>query len=275
MMKTWVYIKIVRPQNILLGLLLVFTGATIGNGILILSVPILLGLISISFAAAATIALNSYTDIKIDKIAHPARPLPSEKISPEKVLFFGAGMFAIAITFALFVNISYLVLTLMGVSLFVIYEMFIKKYGVAGNLLVAFVIPLICVAGGYIVNNPYPSYFLLILLFPQIFGGEIIRDVRDHQGDRLQRKTLPSQIGEKPALLVGLSIIFITILISPIPYLLQISSIWYLLGIIVTDIIIIIGVLLSVKDKKNLILTTKITKTAIFFSIFSFLIGIF
>ena len=153
--------------------------------------------------------------------------------------------------------------------------MSIKKYGVVGNLLVAVDIPLICVGGGYIVNNPYPSYFLLILLFPQIFGGEIIRDIRDQHGDRLHRKTLPSQIGEKPALLVGLSIIIITIFISPLPYLLQISSIWFLLGIGATDVLIIIGVLLSVKDYNNLILTTKITKTAIFFSIFSFLIGIF
>jgi geranylgeranylglycerol-phosphate geranylgeranyltransferase len=157
----------------------------------------------------------------------------------------------------------------------VLYETLIKKYGLVGNLLVAGVIPLICVAGGYVVNNPYPSYFLLILLFPQIFGGEIIRDVRDQQGDNLQRKTLPLQIGEKPALFVGLSIIFITIFISPLPYLLQISGIWYLLGIGVTDILIIIGVLLSVKDYNNLILTTKITKTALFFCIFSFLIGIF
>ncbi|MHA1968107.1 MAG: UbiA family prenyltransferase [Candidatus Hodarchaeales archaeon] len=275
MTKTWDYLKIVRPQNIFLGVLLVFTGAAVGSGILVLSVSILLALISISFAAAGAIALNSYSDIEIDKIAHPARPLPSKRISPEKMLYFGVGMFAIAIAVALFVNISYLILTLLGVILFVLYETLIKKYGLVGNLLVAGVVPLACVAGGYIVNNPYPSYFLLILLFPQIFGGEIIRDVRDQQGDKLQRITLPSQIGEKPALFVGLSIIFITIFISPLPYLLQISGIWYLLGIVVTDILIIIGVLLSVKDYNNLILTTKITKTAISVSIFSFLIGIF
>lgn len=275
MKKTWVYLEIARPQNIFLGLLLVFTGAVVGSGILVLSFSILLALISISFAATGTISLNSYFDIEIDKIAHPARPVPSGKISPEKVLYFGVGMFAIAIVVALFVNIYYLLLTLLGVILFVLYETLIKKYGLIGNLLVAVVVPLACVAGGYIVNNPYPSYFLLILLFPQIFGGEIIRDVRDQQGDRLKRKTLPLQIGEKLALFIGLSIIFFTIFISPIPYLLQISGIWYLLGIGVADILIIIGVLLSIIDYNKLILTTKITKIAIFVSIFSFLIGIF
>lgn len=275
MTKTWVFPKIARPQNIFLGLLLVFTGAVVGSGMLVLSPSIFLALISISFAAAGSIALNSYCDIEIDKIVHPARPLPSERISPEKVLYYGVGMFVIAIVVALFVNISYLVLTLLGVILFVLYETFIKKYGLVGNLLVAGVVPLVCVAGGYTVNNPYPSFFLSMILFPQIFGGEIIRDVRDQRGDRLQRKTLPSQIGEKPALLVGLSVIIITIFISPLPYLLQISGIWYLLGMVATDILIIIGVLLSVKDYNKLILTTKITKTAIFVSIFSFLIGIF
>jgi geranylgeranylglycerol-phosphate geranylgeranyltransferase len=99
MTKTWVYLEIARPQNIFLGVLGVFTGAVIGSGILVLSVSILLALISISFAAAGTIALNNYSDIKIDKIAHPARPLPSKKISPKKVLYFGFSMLAIAIFF--------------------------------------------------------------------------------------------------------------------------------------------------------------------------------
>ena len=97
MTKTWFYLKIARPQNIFLGLLLVFTGAAVGSGILVLSVSLLLALISISFAAVGTIALNSYCDIDIDKIAHPARPLPSKKISPKKVLYFGISMFIIAI----------------------------------------------------------------------------------------------------------------------------------------------------------------------------------
>ena len=275
MTKTWVYIEIARPQNMFLGMLLVFTGAIVGSGTLVLSFPLLLALVSISFAAAGTIVLNNYSDIKIDKIVHPSRPLPSKKISPEKVLYFGVSMFAISISIAFFVNITYTLFTFLGVILFVLYETCFKKYGLIGNLLVAIVIPLICVAGGYIVNNPYPSYFLVIVLFPQIFGGEIIRDVRDFKGDKIIRKTLPSKIGGKPALFVGLLIIFITIFISPIPYLLKISSFWYLLGIVVTDILIIIGVLISVKDNKKIILTTKITKIAIVVTIFSFLIGIF
>jgi geranylgeranylglycerol-phosphate geranylgeranyltransferase len=275
MTKTWIYIKIARPQNIFLAILLVLTGAIVGSGTLVLSFSLLLALVSISFAAVGTIALNNYSDIKIDKIAHPTRPLPSEKLSSKKVLYFGVCMLVIAIIFALFVNISYLLLTLLGVTFFILYELVLKKYGIIGNLLVAVVGPLACFAGGYIVNNPYPSFFLLILLFPQIFGGEIIRDVRDQQGDKLNRKTLPLQIGAKPALIFGLSIIFITIFISPLPYLFQISSIWYLLGIWITDVLIVIGVFLSIKDNKNLILTTKITKIAIFICIFSFLIGIF
>jgi geranylgeranylglycerol-phosphate geranylgeranyltransferase len=275
MTKTWSYIEIARPQNIFLGILLVLTGAIVGSGTLVLSFTLLLALVSISFAAAGTIALNNYSDIKIDKIAHPSRPLPSKKISPDKVLYFGISMFTISVSIAFFVNITYILFTILGVILFVLYEIFIKKYGIIGNILVAIVISLICVAGGYIVNNSHPSYFLAIVLFPQILGGEIIRDVRDFKGDKIIRKTLPSQIGEKPALFVGLLIIFITIFISPLPYLMQISSFWYLLCIGVTDILIFFGVLLSVRDIKNLILTTKITKIAIVVTIFSFLIGIF
>ncbi len=275
MPKTWIFLKNLRPQNIFLGMLLVYTGAVLGSAALVLSLSIILAMISVSFAAAGAVTLNNYFDIEIDKIVHPIRSLPSRRISLNQALYLGIIMFAIALIAAFFVNIPYFLMTLLGVTLFGLYELLFKKIGLAGNLLVAVTIPLVCVAGGYILNNPYPSFFLLMILFPQIFGGEIIRDVRDQRGDKLQRKTLPSQIGEKTALIAGLSIIFITIFVSPLPYLLQISGIWYLLGIVTTDILIIIGVLLSVKKFNNLILTTKITKIALFTSILSFLIGIF
>jgi 4-hydroxybenzoate polyprenyltransferase len=161
----------------------------------------------------------------------------------------------------------------LGFCLCLLYETTAKNHGLFGNILVATVIAGVSVTGGFAVDNPYPGFFISLVLFPQLLGGEIIRDVRDVEGDRLRRKTLPMIVDKNLALYLGLYLIAATFFMLPIPIITHTVGIWYLPGISIAIFFILLGIGLTLKNKDNLILTTKITKTAMVITVLAFFLG--
>ena len=128
----------------------------------------------------------------------------------------------------------------------------LKNKGIAGNLVVAFVSSMSFTFGGAAVGQPLSSLILSIMAFFIFLGREILMDVRDIGGDMLARVTLPMQIGEKAATHVGCIFLAVTIILTPFPFIWGILSVWYLLTIILVDIIGIYVILLSFKKILNI-----------------------
>ena len=273
MKKALAYLEFTRPKNIVFGLILLFSGIFVGGDPPWFSLQVMIALLSFSFAVAGSLAFNNYVDRDIDKIIHPRRPLPSGRLSPKEGLFFGIIVFAISFVLALFVNLLFFIMLILGFFLCLLYELIVKNHGLYGNILVAVVIAGVSVTGGFVVDNPYPGFFISLVLFPQLLGGEIIRDVRDVEGDRLRRKTLPMIIDKNLASYMGLYLIATTFFMLPIPYITHTVGIWYVPGISIVIFLILLGISLSLKNKNNLVLTTKITKTAMVLTILAFFLG--
>jgi geranylgeranylglycerol-phosphate geranylgeranyltransferase len=273
MKKALAYLEFTRPKNIVFGLILLFSGIFVGGDPPWFSLQVMIAFLSFSFAVAGSLAFNNYVDRDIDKIIHPRRPLPSGRLSPKEGLFFGIIVFAFSFVLALFVNLLFFIMLILGFCLCLLYELIAKKHGLYGNIVVAVVIAGVSVTGGFVVDNPYPGFFISLVLFPQLLGGEIIRDVRDVEGDRLRRKTLPMIIDKNLALYMGLYLIATTFFMLPIPYITHTVGIWYVPGISIVIFLILLGISLSLKNKNNLVLTTKITKTAMVLTILAFFLG--
>jgi geranylgeranylglycerol-phosphate geranylgeranyltransferase len=273
MKKALIYLEFIRPRNIVFGVILLFSGIFIGGKSPWFSFQILLALLSFSLAVAGSLAFNNYVDQDVDKIIHPKRPLPSRRLSPKEGLYFGGSMFAFSFLFALFVNLPFFIMLTLGFSLCLLYELITKNHGIYGNILVAVVIAGVSVTGGFVVNNPYPGFSISLVLFPQLLGGEIIRDVRDVEGDRLKRKTLPMIIDRDVALYMGLYLIATTFFMLPIPYIMHTVGFWYLPSVSIVGFLIVLGIGLTLKNKNNLIITTKITKAAMVLTVFAFFAG--
>jgi geranylgeranylglycerol-phosphate geranylgeranyltransferase len=274
MKKVKAYLEFIRPRNIILGWILLFSGIAVGGNPPWISFQVTAAFISFSFAIAGSIAFNNYVDRNIDKIIHPDRPLPAGRLSPKEGLYFGITVFVISFTTALFVNLPFFIMLFLGFCLCLLYEITAKNHGLFGNILVAVVLSGVSVTGGFVVGNPYPGFYISLVLFPQFFGGEVIRDVRDVKGDRLTRRTLPMIVGENLALYMGLYLLGTTCFLVPIPYITHTVDIWYLPGIGLVILLILLGIGLTIKDKKNLILTTKMNKTAVVITVLAFFLGV-
>jgi 4-hydroxybenzoate polyprenyltransferase len=73
---------------------------------------------------------------------------------------------------------------------------------------------------------------------------EITKDIQDLNIDRGHRSTLPLRRGKRNAILVSGSAMIFSILISPVPMILNRPDIVYIAGILVADLILAISIIM-------------------------------
>ena len=161
-------------------------------------------------------SINDYFDSEVDKINHPKRPIPLGLITLKGMLFFSILFFSIGLILSLVINILCFSIGLISIILLIIYESSLKNNGLSGNIIVAFVSSISFTFGGSSVGNPYSSAIISIMAFFIILGREIIMDVRDFDGDKLLRITIPMKLGKKNAVYIACIFLIISGLITPI-----------------------------------------------------------
>jgi len=271
--KAKAFIISIRPQTTPLGMVSVYVGGLVAGAVYD-SINLLLAVISTFFVTAASMTFNDYFDWEIDKINHADRPIPKGIIKPKEMLYFSIAFFAIGITISFFVNLLCLGIAVISILLLIVYEKYSKNIGIVSNMTVAFISAISFTFGGAAVGNPYSSFILSIMTFFVMTGREIIMDIRDTEGDKLIRRSLPIQIGKKKASYVACVFLIITVILTPLPYTLNILNIWYLLAIIPVGIITLIIVILALRDIKNAAITAQLIRVALAIALVAFIIGI-
>jgi geranylgeranylglycerol-phosphate geranylgeranyltransferase len=238
------------------------------------SLEVFLAVITTFFVTAASMTFNDYFDWKIDKISHPERPIPQGIITPKEMLYFSIILFAIGIAISFFINLLCFGIAITSILLLVIYELYSKNIGIFSNMTVAFITAISFTFGGAAVGNPYSSLILSIMTFFVMVGREIIMDIRDTEGDKLVRRSLPVQIGIKNASYVACIFLIISVALTPIPYFMEILNLWYLLIIIPVGIITILAVIWALKDVKNAAISASLIRIALAIALVAFIVGI-
>lgn len=197
-------LALVRWENALLAVAGVVLGAWWATGrpgepetIVMASVAVLLT----AFANAD----NDVRDYEIDRVVHPARPLPSGRLS------LGAARIVVGIAAASALVLSALLggaqtLAVVGViGAMTVYNRGVKAHGVPGNVIVAIVASLPFVFGAWSAGSPEDGIPLFLVSVPLHFAREIAKDIDDLPGDATWRRTLPVRAGPARARLVVVS----------------------------------------------------------------------
>lgn len=238
-----------------------------------LSLPLFLAMISFFMLGAGSMPLNDYLDRKIDAVVHPNRPIPSERVQPNELLILSLVLFASGLVLSFFVNLLCFGLVCFTIVFIFLYELFFKKMGFAGNIVVAFLSAMSFTFGSSAVGNPLASLFLSIIAFLLFTGREILKDVEDVKGDEGVRDTLPMSVGERNAAIVGSVFILAGVLFTPIPYLFNQLGVGYLISIALVDILGLYAVVRTLQDLRHTTKTVSLLRVASGLGIFSFLIG--
>ena len=222
-----------------------------------------------SFTAAGN-AYNDYFDREVDKKAHPERPLPSGTVTPYGTALSAVVLFALSAALSVFVNLWSVTIVVTSILVMVGYERFLKAEGLGGNLAISWLTGALFLFGGSAVDSLGLAWILAALAFLATLGREIVKDIQDIEGDRGSRVTLPMRIGTVKAGWVGSGAFLAAVGLSPLPYLLDLLSIWYVPAVAVADGIFIYCALIHFRNPEK---GQKVAKLAMLVALVAFLLG--
>lgn len=221
------------------------------------------------FFIAAGNSLNDYIDREVDKQGHPERPIPSGRMTPERVMQVSAACFVISIAFSLFLNWQSFIVVVIAIALMLLYELRTKKAGFSGNLTIAALTAMLFLLGGTVVNALDRTYVLALLAGLATLGREIIKDIEDMEAD-FDRRTLPKRIGMRNASIVASLAIISAVSISPLPFVTNTFGLGYLASVLVADAIFIYAAVVQFRNPRQ---GQKFAKYGMLVALVAFLLG--
>ncbi|PKN71866.1 MAG: prenyltransferase [Candidatus Cloacimonetes bacterium HGW-Cloacimonetes-3] len=200
------------------------------------------GFLSVFFISASILAMNDYFDVESDKINAPKRPIPSGQVAPLEALVFSLFLLFAGLGLSWLLGPTVLLISSCLAIIGFLYNRYLKKTGLPGNLLVSISVGTTFVYGGASVGLPFHKTVILFGLIAALIdlGEEIAADAMDMKGDKLiHSNSLAIKYGRAIALRVSTVIFGLVILLTWIPFLMRWFSLFYLIPILVIDISII------------------------------------
>jgi len=241
------YLEIIRPGNAIMAVIAVLLIAIISG---IFTFKILLACIVVFIITGAGNSINDYFDYKIDAINKPERPIPSGRISLNKAGFYSLSLLSIGTILAFILGLLPGLIALSTALLMVYYAYSLKKKFLIGNIVISFLTGLTFVFGGVIVGEILTSIILGFFPFLTTLAREIVKDMEDVEGDRIEgATTLPIMSGVRISSIIAAFFLILASLSSPILYYLGILTIFYIPLLIIAVLIFLFYASSILKDQ--------------------------
>jgi geranylgeranylglycerol-phosphate geranylgeranyltransferase len=183
------YFSLIRPANsIMVGFAVIVGIAVTSYGKDLLSLDSLLGFITGFCVSSFSMITNDLYDYEVDRVNQPTRPIPSGRISLSAAKIYSLPYLIIGLIAAAIISPANLVIAVIFALVGWFYNYRGKKYGLAGNSLVALslAIPYIfgsIALGVYSVNL---AYLLALTSFLAGLGREVLKGISDVAGDKVR-----------------------------------------------------------------------------------------
>ncbi|PSQ24231.1 geranylgeranylglycerol-phosphate geranylgeranyltransferase [Halobacteriales archaeon QS_8_65_32] len=237
------FLRLTRPGNAVAAAAFTAIGAFVGGGLLSGPLAASGAALATALSVGAGNAINDYFDREIDRINAPDRPIPSGLVAPREALVFSGCLFCGAIVAALFLPLLAIVIALFNLLALVAYTELFKGLLGVGNALVAYLGGSTFLFGGAAVGDLGVAVITLFSFAAlATFARELVKDVEDVAGDREKGlRTLPIVVGERPSLTLAAGVLAVSVLASPLPYLLGVFGPAYFLLLVPADALLLYG----------------------------------
>lgn len=171
-------------------------------------IPIIVGAVMYGFLNGASNAYNQVSDLKIDRINRPRRPIPSGRISIKEALGFAFTVYAVGLVIAFIISFSFFVVTAVCLAITTLYStppVYLKKRFILSTATIALCQSFLFLLAGWVIfsfANPWEPtvWFIGLVLFILLFGACGTKDFTEVEGDgRYGMKTLPILYGNERA----------------------------------------------------------------------------
>jgi geranylgeranylglycerol-phosphate geranylgeranyltransferase len=203
------YLTLARPINVLI------TMGAVGLGGWMAGLRSFDGLLAGAMLAAGLVcaganAHNDYIDRNLDKLAHPARPLPAGILSPTAAIIFWLVACASAFAIGQWLTASMAALVSAAMILLWWYNRYGKSIPLLGNVVVGLcgglAVILGAAAGGDARIGLIPAAFALVIHVAR----ELVKDTEDLSGDRIVGiRTFPAVFGIRATQILTASLLLL------------------------------------------------------------------
>jgi len=211
----------------------------------------LYGFITGFMLTAASMGMNDYYDRDIDAVNEPKRPIPSGAVKPQEALAFASVLTVIGLIAAFLTSLLCLITAIVAWILFVAYTTVGKRSGLPGNFLVSICVAIPLVYGSVVATDAVQLnvWLFALIAFLSNTGREITKGIVDVEGDRSRHvKTLAVRFGEKKEAAAAVAFYLLAVLFAPIPWFLNLVSIWFIPLVVFTDLGLIASSILLLRD---------------------------
>jgi len=223
----------VRPVNCLMASFAVWLGASVPAGHpIIKDIGLYLGMLSAFSLLAFANILNGVNDASIDRVKGRGQYGQSVRSSLPSW-----SLLLLAMTISFFASIIYtlsyrrvlppffFVICFLGV---LIYEYYLKKKGLSGNILVGVLIGSLFIYGSLHSRPGFSISLIAAISVLSTLSREVIKDIEDMGPDSVSRRTLPHRIGMLNSSIIALIPIVLCLPLSIALYLIVDGSIVFL-----------------------------------------------
>ncbi len=231
-------ISLTRPPNGLLMFIAVLAGVALSDSKSITLETLILGLITAYALNGSSMGFNDYFDREVDSVNAPDRPIPSGLVEPRQAILLSTLLGAIGIASAALTSPACLAVAILAYSASLAYNAYLKKTGIVGNMVVSLVVVAPFVYGA-VMSDGYVSPRLILFAIPVFLsntGREVIKGITDMEGDALRGvKTVARTLGARAAASLGALLYLSAVAVSPLPYLLNLTSWTYMAIVLIAD----------------------------------------
>ncbi len=234
-------VSILRPVNCAMIGFAVVIGYFVSKPPAISPASIGLGFVTGFAICAFSMVVNDYYDIEVDRVNQPTRPLPSGEVSKGGAVGIAAGMLAVGFAAtALLLNLEAVLIVAVYSLLAWLYDFRAKKYGLAGNLVVASSLAIPFIYGGVVSGGRVLDSLLLFMASTSFLAGvgrEVVKAMADVPGDQKRGvRSYASVHGLRSAAILGAAFFLLAVVTSVLPLLLISVSVFYKAGVLLPDV---------------------------------------
>jgi geranylgeranylglycerol-phosphate geranylgeranyltransferase len=239
------FLTITRPVNAVVAGIAAIVAYLIATGTLVPAAGLLF--IVVALITAAGNVINDFYDAAIDAVNRPDRPIPSGSVSRISARNFAVVLFIAGVLVSLFTNPLCIAIAVFNSLLLVAYAARLKSLPLAGNVAVAYLSASMFLFGGALSGWESMVHIIPVaaITFFAMMARELLKAAEDVEGDRIGgADTLPIRWGIPPAVRLAAIFAVLAIVTSIMPYLWW--GPWYLVGISIVDLVILIAAAKSV-----------------------------
>lgn len=172
-------------------------------------------LAAIALTAAAN-AWNDIADVDIDRLAHPARPLPSGALSVRAARVVAWCAAAVGLALAWMARPALGAVSVAVLAVMWGYSPWLKRRGVVGNAAVAVLASLPFLYGAWAVGHPRAGLILVAVAAPLHLARELAKDIDDAAADAPVRRTLAVADPASARMFVLAALVIFVVMLVPL-----------------------------------------------------------